>query len=91
MSDIQHDTENCKFLLTLGEKQGHLSYIDKGSGVLDFVSTFVPPEGRGQGVARRLTDEAVEYAKTKKLKVIPSCSYVQKYFDDRPELKDLLA
>ena len=51
--------------------------IDEQSGVLDIEHTRTPAEMRGQGVAEKLCAAAFEHARSKSLKVLPSCSYVR--------------
>ena len=49
----------------------------------------VYPEHRGQGVAGKVTQAALEYAKGKSLRVIPMCSYVGAYIRRNPEYIEL--
>lgn len=50
--------------------------------------TWVDDSLRGQGIARRLVDALVAFAREKQLKIIPQCSYVDvlfrrdRHFDD---------
>lgn len=87
--DIQHDKDEMKFYVMVEGKEAKLLYRKLDDGTLDFFSTFVPPEGRGMGIAGQLTDFGVAYAKANGFKVRPTCSYVEKYFDSRDELSDL--
>ena len=75
---IKHDVFNDKFYIE-GEKKnkGHVAYIIK-NGVMDINSTYVDPAYRNQGYAKELVDAAVEYAKSKDLKLDPTCSYAVK-------------
>ena len=83
---IKHDVSNDKFYIE-GEKKnkGHATYVIK-NGVMDINSTYVDPAHRNQGYAKELVDAAVEYAKSKDLKLDPSCSYavlvVQAHYKD---------
>ncbi|MEM1557770.1 MAG: GNAT family N-acetyltransferase [Thermoproteota archaeon] len=52
------------------------------------LSTYTPPEYRGMGLASRLMDEVVKFALEKNLKIVPICSYAQRYMDKHPELRD---
>lgn len=49
--------------------------------VLVFNHTEVSEKLKGQGIAGKLLDEATKYAREKKLKVKPECSYVVKKFE----------
>ena len=53
--------------------------------------TFVPPELRGQGLARQLVEALVADAREQGFKIVPQCSYVEAQFRRHPEWADLLA
>jgi hypothetical protein len=59
--------------------------------LVEFYSTFVPPADRGRGLAARLVQAAVEYARAEGLRIIPSCWYVAQWMRAHPEHADLLA
>lgn len=51
--------------------------------------TFVSPELRGQGVAKKLLDRAAAYAREKEYKMEPICSYVVTAFERYEDYNDL--
>lgn len=53
--------------------------------------TFVSPELRGQGVAKKLLDRAADYARENHYKIEPICSYVVTAFERYDEYDDLKA
>jgi predicted GNAT family acetyltransferase len=53
--------------------------------------TYVPPEGRGMGVAAALVDALIADAREQGFKIVPQCSYVEAAFRRHPEWTDLLA
>ncbi len=66
-----------------------LDYIqDKNTFVITHVG--VHPDLRGQGVAGRLTQFGLEFAKAKSLRVIPMCSYAAAYIRRHPQYADLM-
>lgn len=89
MTEIKHDRTNRQFTMTVGGAEASLSYNELSSGDLDFYSTFVPPEGRGHGIAKKLVEAGVEYARSQNVKIKPTCSYVALYFDKHKELSEL--
>ena len=53
--------------------------------------TFVPPEGRGKGIAAQLVAALVEDARREGFTIVPQCSYVEAAFRRHPEWTELLA
>ena len=70
---------------------GHLSKLDYMQDGNNFVIEHVgvDPEFRGQGVAGKITQVALEYAKANSLRVIPMCSYAASYIHRNPQYADL--
>ncbi len=78
------------FFINLGlGKKVYLRYTIDGN-IMVFESTYTPEEYRGKGLAAKVTEKAIEYAREKKLKVRPVCSYSARFFEQHPEDKDLL-
>ena len=88
---VEHDEDRGRFFVSLGQEQASLSYARRGE-VLDFYSVYVPPSHRGRGLAGRIVIAAFEHAKTKGLKVVPSCPFVSGEFLPRfPQYRSLVA
>lgn len=51
--------------------------------------TFVSTELRGQGVAKKLLDQAADYARAHQYKMEPICSYVVTAFERYDEYNDV--
>ena len=60
-------------------------------GSIFFDHTVVPPAIEGRGVANKLTQTALEFARSKHLRVVPICSFVASYIAKHAEYHDLLA
>lgn len=96
---IQHDKAAKKFILMKDGKASTLDYsssiddqIDgQGHLILDYQSTFVPPELRGQHLGENIVKFALDYARENGYKVIPSCPFVKAYIEKHPEYKDLVS
>lgn len=58
--------------------------------VLIIELTYTPEKYRGRGLAEELTRKVVEYAKIRKLKIRPLCSYATLFFNKHLEYQDLL-
>lgn len=64
----------------------------RGNGVMDLQHTYVPPSKRGQGLAGKLTEAALLYARQAGFSVLPTCSYVSDTFlPQHPEFSDVVA
>ena len=72
-----------------GDELAKLTYRKEGEK-LYFESTVVSSELRGQGIAGKLLDAGVEYARENGYKIVPICSYVAKKFESG-EYDDLKA
>ncbi|HLR41169.1 MAG TPA: GNAT family N-acetyltransferase [Virgibacillus sp.] len=53
--------------------------------------TYVSDELRGQGMAGKLVDQVVTYAREEGMKIVPECPYVKSKMDKTPEYHDVLA
>jgi hypothetical protein len=58
---------------------------------LDLVHTEVPESSENRGVAARVVQTALDYARAHALKVQAICPYVRAYMRKHPEMQDLLA
>jgi len=67
-----------------------ITYIYIDNVAINVNHTFVDPSLRGQGIAKKLLDKVVEFAKEKNLKIKPTCSYAVKVFPRYPEYDSLI-
>ncbi|WP_369712344.1 GNAT family N-acetyltransferase [Leptotrichia sp. HSP-342] len=72
-----------------GDELAKLTYRKEGEK-LYFESTVVSSELRGQGIAGKLFDAGVKYARENGYKIVPICSYIVKKFESE-EYDDLKA
>lgn len=63
-----------------------LIFEEKDEHTLIAVSTQVDETLQGQGVAGRLLEALVQYARQNNKKIVPQCSYVAKKFKENPDL-----
>jgi len=78
---IDHDTKNQKFFAFIDGREAYLQYIIINTNTMNMIKTYVPYELRGQGIAGKIAEEALKYAKHNFYNVIPSCSYVDVYME----------
>ena len=58
---------------------GYIEFIYLDDNTVDIIHTFVDPNHRVKGIAKKLVEYAFSYFEEKDINVIYSCSYVQKY------------
>jgi predicted GNAT family acetyltransferase len=88
---VEHDAAARRFTVAVPGGTAILAYAPAGSDVLELYSTYVPPADRGRGIAARLVQAAVNYARSEGLRIIPSCWYVAQWLRHHPEHADLVA
>lgn len=86
--EVTHNPDEHRFETVIDGYLSKLDYIQDGR---NFVITHVGvhPELRGQGVAGRITEVSLEYAKEHNLRVVPMCSYAAAYIRKHPEYTEL--
>jgi predicted GNAT family acetyltransferase len=87
--EIKHDENRQRFEIDLGGKRALLEYRRIGNSVA-FTHTEVPPEFEGQGIAGKLVEEGLTWAKAEGATVVPQCSYVVGYIRRHPEWTKLV-
>lgn len=85
--EIKKRLDNNKgsfFIEEDGRQIAELDFVIK-EDVLDAIHTGVRPELEGQGIAGRLFDEMVNFAREKGYKVKPTCPYIDVKFKRDPD------
>lgn len=78
---IWHDEKRRRFAgLTVDGDEFFLEYRVQQQNVLDAHRVYVPPSGRGQKLAEKVTRAFYSFANTAGYKVFPSCPYISKTF-----------
>lgn len=86
--EVIHNPAENRFETWIDGYLSKLDYIQDGK---NFVITHVGvhPEFRGQGVAGKIVQVGLEYAKENSLRVIPMCPYAAAYIRKHPEYIEL--
>ena len=87
---VRHDQGRGRFELELAGEVAHLDYQRRGD-VLYAHHTEVPAAHRGHGVAGRLADALVTYAREQGLRITPACTFVSSYMRKHEDTHDLIA
>ena len=69
---------------------GQLSYSQSTPQLMTIKHTEVDPEQQGNGYAKKLVEEAVQYARDNDMKINALCPYARKVISSTPEYQDLL-
>jgi len=86
--NVTHNEAENRFETWIDGQLSKLDYTEDGDTIV-MMHVGVHPAHRGQGVAGKVTQVALEYAKEKSLRVIPMCSYVGAYIRRHPEYIEL--
>lgn len=89
-AQITDRRERHRYELTVdGRHAGQVNYRMVHDDI-ELIHTEVDAEFEGQGHAGRLAKFALDDARARGLKVIPSCEYIRKYLERHPEYADLV-
>ncbi len=88
---VVHDAERRRWV---AEVEGHeclVEYAPLGEARIEIHHTWVAPALRGRGVASALLRAALEEARERGWRVVPTCWYVAGWMQRHPEFADLEA
>lgn len=78
-----------RYEVALGDQIAQVVYRLRGDAI-ELVHTKVPEAFEGRGIAARLARFALDDARARGLRVIPSCPYIAAYIRRHPEYADLV-
>ena len=86
--EVLHNPTEKRFEIWIDGQLAKLDYILDGNTII-MTHVGVHPDHRGKGIAGKITQSALEYAKEKSLRVIPMCPYVAAYIRRTPQYAPL--
>ena len=86
--EIIHNEAENRFETWIDNQLSKLDYMQDGNTIV-MTHVGVYPEHRGQGIAGKLTQVALEYAKERSFRVIPMCPYIAAYIRRNTRYEDL--
>ncbi|EKR81504.1 GNAT family N-acetyltransferase [Leptospira interrogans] len=89
-SIVTHSEKESKFYAEIDGFQSYLFYKEEGD-IWNLISTYVPSELRGKGLAADLVRTTLDKARSLNKKIIPSCSYVVTFLNRNLTYNDLIA
>lgn len=72
-----------------GEQLAEMTYVWAGTKMI-IDHTEVSDKLAGKGVGKQLVNQAVEYARTNNIKIMPLCPFAKKVFDKTEAYRDVL-
>ncbi|XP_045183319.1 protein NATD1-like [Mercenaria mercenaria] len=86
---VVHDTEGQEFYIKLQggrdeDSKAVLQYSYIKPDYVDLEHTVVPSQFRGHGVAKILAETAFDHFVEKGALIRPTCTYLQKFYNDNP-------
>lgn len=72
------------------EPLAEITYVEVGPTQLIIDHTEVSDELKGQGIAGKLVEHIVDYARKEDKKVIPLCPFAKSYIEKNKALQDVL-
>ena len=88
--DIQH-IDGAFVIERDGKRLAEMTYHVSRNGPTVIDHTEVSDELRGQGIARKLLDALVAWARASKIKIEPRCPYAKAQFEKDASIRDVLA
>lgn len=88
--NIKHDSKYNKFFTEVAGKESNLTYEKISDNIWDYKLMFVPKNLRGQGIAGRVVEFALNFAKKNNIKIKATCTYVHSFIESHPEYKELV-
>jgi uncharacterized protein len=74
-----------------GKHAGHIQWRMHGEDTIDLVHTEVENEFEGRGLASKLAKFALDDARARGLKVVPTCTYIGGWIQKHPEYENVVA
>lgn len=87
--NIINNSAEKRFEFKVGEDVAAL-YYSMFEGKLYLNHTEVPEALQGKGIAGKLVEGALEYARANNLPIVPMCPYANKYIQRNPQYQNLL-
>jgi uncharacterized protein len=86
----QQDHRGSFFVERGGERLAELTFSAGADGKIVLLDhTEVSDSLRGQGVARKLVEAAVAWARSSRVKLMPVCPFARAVFDREPQFADV--
>ena len=92
--DIKHRENDSRGMFFIKDEKGifaELTYQKKSGDIIVIDHTEVRPELEGQGIATRLLEHSVAFARENNYKIEPLCPFAEVQFDRNKSYSDVRA
>jgi len=91
IEQIEHGTKGVFLIRETNQRLAKMTYSRAGDHLVIIDHTEVSDALRGKGAGKQLVTDAVNYAREKKIKILPLCPFAKAVFDKTPEFSDVLS
>ena len=88
--DIKHDIDKHLFFVKVKGGNAELKYDRHKDNYLVYKETVVPSESQHLGVGSALAEHALNFAKDRDLKVVPTCSFIEWYIKEHDQFQSIV-
>jgi predicted GNAT family acetyltransferase len=92
--EIKHQQDGADGIFYVAGDNVHaaeLQYASSGDNTIEIFHTQVAEELQGKSIGKQLIEAAVDFARQKHLKIIPSCTFAKSVFAAEESYGDVLA
>lgn len=92
--EIKHKESDRRGMFYMEDDKGitsELTYTIKDNGIMLIDHTETRPELEGRGLATRLVEKSVEFAREQNMKIDPLCPFAEVQFDQNKKYADVRA
>ncbi|GAB4519938.1 MAG: GNAT family N-acetyltransferase [Anaerolineae bacterium] len=86
--DVRNNPDAGRFEVQLGDELAMVEYNIAGKNII-FTHTEVPPAYEGQGIANKMAEVALAYAREHGYKIQPLCPFINTYIRRHKEYQDI--
>jgi len=90
--EIKHNDNGQKgafYIELTGKRVGEMTYVWSGPDKIIVDHTEIGEELKGKGAGRLLLERVVQFAREKKIKILPLCPFAAAQFEKTPEYSDV--
>jgi predicted GNAT family acetyltransferase len=91
VTSVSRNDAGLQYEIELNGTPAGLIRFTREGDVITMVHTEVDPQFEGQGVGSTLVQQALDDARARGERVVPSCPFVAAYIDEHPEYADLVS